>query len=248
VAVEVTLAPRRMFFLPISWAAIFAALAVGVALQMLFILGSLAFGIAVLQPAAPSEHLPLAATGWSVASMIISAFVAGIVATRASGLRRKSDGMLHGAVAWASMTLIYAVLASTVLGVVPSGVFGALRPLMQTYTGLESVQINDARSERLIEAQRSLEAAGLSAAQAEELVSEMAAASADAQTYRDPAARTQEAAVRAEHALGWLSAAVLLSLIAGVLGGLSGTAGQPRVNRRTDVSFAEARVVTRPVT
>ena len=178
--------------------------------------------------------------------MIIASLVSGFVATRASGLRRRGDGMLHGAVAWAAMTLIYAVLASTVLGTNTAGVFGALRPLMDHDASLTDRARNNERSaQRLAEAQASLEAAGLSAAQANELVGDMATISADAQMSAD--ARAQNAADRVGFAIGWLSAAVLFSLIAGVVGGLAGTAGQQRVNRRTDVSFAEARVLTRPM-
>lgn len=243
-AVELTLAPRRMFFLPISWAAIFAALAVGIALQMLFILAALAFGLTVIE-AGEGGGFPLTATAWSVGSMILCAVVAGYVAARASGLRRKSDGMLHGAVAWASMTLIYAVLASTVLSAATSGVFGALRPLLEQRTALESIEAQDARAQRLQDAQRSLEGAGLSASQAEQVIGDMARRSADADAYRAERTAAQHAAARAEHALSWLSAAVLLSLIGGVLGGLTGASGKPRVHRRTDLSYAEARIVAR---
>ena len=238
-AVEITMAPRRMFFQPISWAAIFAALAVGISVQMLLILAGLAFGVSVVEPVETTARtISLSATGWSTASMIVAAFIGGYVASRASGLRRKGDGALHGAVAWAASTLLYAVLASTVLGQASSGVFGAMRPLLMSAipAGQTPLQSEQARSEAI----RSLESAGLSTQQAVNVVDQISAAGGT-----QGQAKAEEASDRLGLAIGWLSAAVLLSLMAGVIGGLSGTVGQRRVHRRTDISYGEARVLSR---
>lgn len=243
-AVEITMAPRRMFFQPISWAAIFAALAVGIAVQMLLMLAGLALGVSVVEPVdASAREVSLSATGWSTASMIIAAFVGGYVASRASGLRRKGDGALHGAVAWAASTLLYAVLASTVLGQASAGVFGAMRPLLISAIPGQtaSTQSEQARAEAI----RSLESAGLSTQQAVNIVDQMSAATGSSQASSSAQINAEQAADRVGLAIGWLSAAVLLSLLAGVVGGLTGTAGQRRVNRRTDVSYGEARVLSR---
>ena len=243
-AVEITMAPRRMFFHPISWAAIFAALAVGIAVQMLLMFGGLALGVSVVEPVDVStRQVSLSASGWSTASMVIAAFIGGYVASRASGLRRKGDGALHGAVAWAASTLLYAVLASTVLGQASAGVFGAMRPLL--ISAIPSGQAASQNEQARAEAIRSLESAGLTTQQAVNIVNQMSAASGSAQAAPSAQATAEEIADRVGLAIGWLSAAVLLSLFAGVVGGLAGTAGQRRVNRRTDVSYGEARVLSR---
>ena len=245
-AVEITMAPRRMFFQPISWAAIFAALAVGIAVQMLLMLGGLALGVSVVEPVETTgREVSLSATGWSTASMIIAAFVGGYVASRASGLRRKGDGALHGAVAWAASTLLYAVLASTVLGQASSGVFGAMRPLLTSAIPSSGQAASQGSEQARAEAIRSLESAGLTTQQAVNIVDQVSAASGSAQASPQAQANAEQAADRVGMAIGWLSAAVLLSLLAGVIGGLTGTAGQRRVNRRTDISYGEARVLSR---
>ncbi|HKO88437.1 MAG TPA: hypothetical protein VJU83_07965 [Burkholderiales bacterium] len=246
-AVEISTAQRRMFFQPISWAAIFAALAVGIAVQMLLMLLGLAFGASVVEPVETSaREVSLSATTWSTGSMIIAAFIGGYVASRSSGLRRKGDGMLHGAVAWAATTLLYAVLASTVLGQATAGVFGALRPLVVSSlpaTG-EIAQSAQSGEQARAEVQRSLESAGLTSEQALNIVDQMAAVSGDPQASPESQARAEEAADRVGTATGWLSAAVLLSLLAGVLGGLVGTVAQRRVTTR-QADYGDGRVLSR---
>ena len=58
--------------------------------------------------------------------MLIAAFIGGYVAARASGLKRKSDGLLHGATAWAVTTLLFVMLAASAGGSMLGGVFGTM--------------------------------------------------------------------------------------------------------------------------
>jgi hypothetical protein len=57
--------------------------------------------------------------------MLAGALVGGYVAARASALRRIADGMLHGAVVWGAMTLIFAVIALTASSGLVGGLFSA---------------------------------------------------------------------------------------------------------------------------
>ena len=183
----------------------------------------------------------MTAASWSIGSLIVAAFIGGYVASRASGLRRKGDGMLHGVVAWAASTLLYAVLASTVLGQASSGVFGALRPLVGTTAA--SASASELSGEARSEAIRALESAGLNAEQAADIVNQMARSSGDPAILESSSA--DEAAARIGMATGWMSAAVLLSLVAGALGGLLGNAGQRRKDHVGKLSHGETRVLGR---
>jgi hypothetical protein len=239
-AVEINTAARRMFLQSISWPAIFAALAVGIAVQLFLVLVGLALGVSVMGANdASADQLTVGATAWSAVSMILAALIGGYVAARASGLRRKGDGMLHGAVAWGASTLLFAVLASTALGTLSAGVFSAMRPMLSSampdgtraMSADSSTQMRDAITQ-------ALRNAGLSDAQINNTADQIAAIRGDQSA--SPAARENaaDAAQNMGMATGWLSLALLLSLIAGVLGGLWGTAPQ----RRNDSSSVRVNV------
>jgi hypothetical protein len=63
---------------------------------------------------------------WAGICTLIAAFVAGYVAARASGLKRKSDGLLHGITAWAVATLLFVMLAAAAGGSLLGGIFGSM--------------------------------------------------------------------------------------------------------------------------
>jgi len=96
----------RPRFPAISWPAIFAALAVGIAVQLLLSLAGVALGVYAFDSADETETITLAAASWGAVSMLVSALVGGYVAGRCSGLRRTGDGVIHGLVSWAATTLL----------------------------------------------------------------------------------------------------------------------------------------------
>jgi hypothetical protein len=250
-AVEINTAARRMFFQSISWPAIFAALAVGIAVQLFLILVGFALGVSVVGSNETSaSQLTTGATAWSAVSMIIAALIGGYVAARCSGLRRKGDGMLHGAVAWGASTLLFAVLASTALGTMSAGLFGAMRPIFASAIpeSARTVIASNSTTPMRDTLTQALRRAGLSEDQINSTVDQVAAIGGDQSA--SPAAR-QQAAQTAEQmgmATGWLCLAVLLSLIAGVLGGLGGVAPQRRMNNaavRVDVGGVDPRIMSR---
>ncbi len=119
---------RRPLFPAIRWGAIWAGVAVGLSTQLLLALLGLASGLSMMnvtEGASPTGPLL-----WAGLSMLISAFIGGYVAARMSGLKRKADGILHGAVSWAVTTLLFATLATSVAGSLLSGVFNRVAPTM----------------------------------------------------------------------------------------------------------------------
>jgi hypothetical protein len=126
---------RRPLFPAIRWGAVLAGVAVGISVQLVLTLLGIASGLSAMNVAqgdSPSATGPLL---WAGLSMLISAFVGGYVAARMSGLKRKVDGVLHGAVSWAVTTLLFAVLATSVSGSMLSGIFGNVAPSMTRSTG-----------------------------------------------------------------------------------------------------------------
>ncbi len=121
---------RRPLFPAIRWGAVLAGVAVGLSTQLVLALLGIATGLSamnVTQGNVPNATGPLL---WAGLSMLISAFIGGYVAARMSGLKRKVDGILHGAVSWAVTTLLFAVLATSVTGSLLSGIFNTAAPTM----------------------------------------------------------------------------------------------------------------------
>lgn len=119
---------RRPLFPAIRWSSIIAGVAVGLSVQLVLTLLGVATGLAsvdVSQGQGVSATAPLI---WAGLSMLISAFIGGYVAARMSNLKRKADGILHGAVSWAVTTLLFATLATSVGGSLLSGIFSNVAP------------------------------------------------------------------------------------------------------------------------
>jgi hypothetical protein len=168
-AVEFAPAYERVRLSPISWAAVFASLAVGISVMLLLTLVGLAVGITVVDPAADSPRaITVGAAIWQTASMLIAALVGGYVAARLSGLRRTADGVLHGAVSWGATTLLYAVLALSALGVLTAGAFRMFTPLVERMASAPGPDLTDRA-----QAQRTLESIGLTRAQARMVVDQL---------------------------------------------------------------------------
>lgn len=126
---------RNPYFPAINWGAIFAGIVVGLATQLVLVLLGFATGLWAIDVGEPEGGIgpgaPLVAGAWQGVSMLIAAFVGGYVAARMSGLHRKSDGMLHGFVAWAVTTLLFAILATSAAGSFLGGVFDTGRAALE---------------------------------------------------------------------------------------------------------------------
>lgn len=132
---------RANRFPAIAWSAIIGGLVVGLATQMVLMLLGIAAGLTAVDisgAGAGVRNVPAWSAVWNGLSMLVAAFVGGYVAARMSGLRRKSDGILHGFVAWGATTLLYAILAFSAMGALFGGVFNTIGGMAST--GAQAVQ------------------------------------------------------------------------------------------------------------
>ncbi|HJV51053.1 MULTISPECIES: hypothetical protein [Oxalobacteraceae] len=119
---------RRPLFPAIRWGAVLAGVVVGVSVQLALSLLGIATGLTATE-LTEGEGMGVVPLIWAGVSMLISAFVGGYVAARMSGLKRRADGVLHGAVSWAVTTILFAVLATSIGGSLVSGVFNNMSQL-----------------------------------------------------------------------------------------------------------------------
>lgn len=118
---------RRPLFPAIRWGAILAGVVVGISVQLAFTLLGIASGLSVDESAEEGLGV-LQPLLWAGLSMLVASFVSGYIAARMSGLKRKADGVLHGAVAWAVTTILFAVFATAGGGGLMGSVLASLQP------------------------------------------------------------------------------------------------------------------------
>lgn len=217
----------------ISWPAIFAALAVGIAVQLLLSLAGVALGVYVFDSGDDTETITLAAASWGAVSMLVSGLVGGYVAGRCSGLRRTGDGVLHGLVSWAATTLLCTALATTALGSLTTGLFGLLNSGLDSSASQAAVGAAGDR-DRAVQALADL---GFSAEKARSVLDQMTSGT----DRRAPGDSSRDAADTVGSATLWLSATVSLSLLFGILGGMIGVRGSRRIIRSTSRDPVTAR-------
>ncbi len=116
---------RRPLFSSIRWSAVLAGVAVGISVQLVLTLLGIASGLS-LTSVQTGEAPGTGALVWAGISMLVSALIGAYVAGRMSGLKRKTDGMLHGVVSWAVTTLLFVVLATSAGGSLLSGLFSGV--------------------------------------------------------------------------------------------------------------------------
>jgi hypothetical protein len=121
----------------ISWGAVFGGLAAGMATFFLLALFGIAAGFTAIDPTAaePVGRVPTFAGIWTGFSMLLGAFVGAYVAARMSGMSRRSDGLLHGFVAWGVSTLFFVYLVTTGIGALLGGTFAVLGQGVQAAAG-----------------------------------------------------------------------------------------------------------------
>ncbi len=124
---------RRPLFTAIRWGAVLAGVAVGISVQLVLTLLGIASGLS-LTSVSTGEAPGMGAMIWAGLSMLIAALVGAYVAGRMSGLKRKTDGMLHGVVSWAVTTLLFVVLATSAGGSLLSGLFSSVSQGASTMT------------------------------------------------------------------------------------------------------------------
>lgn len=217
----------------LSWGAIVAGLAVGIATNLLLLLIGAATGLAMFDAGdagqASQTGVPMAVAIWNTISMVIAAFTGGYVAARTAGMRRVSDGILHGVVAWGATLLISVFILSTVAGTTLGALFNAVTPGER----MASSEIAGKLGNRQEAVTAMRERFGLSNEQASQLV-DQALVLSGRENQASPQAReaTENTLHNASIASGWLSAAILLSLLSAIGGGVLGARGTRRDVRR----------------
>lgn len=117
---------RRPLFSAVRWGAILAGVAAGISMQLLLTLLGLATGLTATDVNADNTGAAMGTMLWAGASMLIAAFIGGYVAARMSGLKRKSDGVLHGLVSWAVTMLLFLFIATSAGGALLGGLFSGV--------------------------------------------------------------------------------------------------------------------------
>ncbi len=128
---DLTSSIRRPLIPAIRWGAVFAGVAVGVSVQLALTLLGIASGLSS-SDVNQGDTAGMGPLVWAGLSMLIAAFIGGYVSARMTGLKRKVDGVLHGVVAWAVTTLLFATLATSAGGSMLSGVFNGLQTTTST--------------------------------------------------------------------------------------------------------------------
>ncbi len=247
---------RRPLLPAIRWSAILAGVAVGISIQMALTLLGIATGLSTTD-ISQGESVGTGPLLWAGFSMLVAAFIGGYVAARMSGLKRKSDGVLHGAVSWAVTTILFAVLATSVGGSLMSGVFTNMSQVARTAAGsngqspalgtMMQNQLGQMDAQSMQRFQQSIQAGQRDQA-IQELTTTMniepgrAASIVDqalilsgSPSSASPQARQQaNTAVQSAGMAAWLVfAAVALALALGIGGGVLGASGSRRVSWST---------------
>lgn len=108
----------------VSWGAIFGGAVVALVVQLALNLLGLAIGLGAIDPATetnPLSGLGLGAGIWLALSTVVALFIGGWAAGRLAGLPRRKDGLLHGVIAWAVVTLFTFYMVASGVGAVLGG-------------------------------------------------------------------------------------------------------------------------------
>jgi hypothetical protein len=242
---------RRPLFPQIRWGAVLAGVAVGISIQLALTLLGIATGLSTLNVAQGERPGGTAPLVWAAISMLISAFVGGYVTARMSGFKRKSDGVLHGAVSWAVTTLLFALLATSVTGSLLSGVFSSVTPaiartatqggspaisMLQQQLGVNIDRATLQRVQRDIQggqrddAVNTLSSAGVAPDKAATVVDQALIATGSPEQASQQGRNAADRAVGTAGKAAWgVFLAVALSLAVGIGGGVLGAAGSRRI-------------------
>lgn len=132
-------APQRR----ISWGAVFAGALLALITELALSLLGAGIGLSTVDPLQeqnPVNGLGTGAVVWYGISTLVALYVGGLVAGRLAGAPRRADGLLHGLLSWALVTLFTFYLLTTAVGSIISGVGGvAGRALTMAGSGIAAV-------------------------------------------------------------------------------------------------------------
>ncbi len=127
----------------ISWGAVFAGALLALITELALSLLGAGIGLSTIDPLQeqnPVNGLGTGAVIWYGLSTLVALYVGGLVAGRLAGAPRRADGLLHGLLSWALVTLFTFYLLTTAVGSIISGVGGvAGRALTAAGSGIAAV-------------------------------------------------------------------------------------------------------------
>ena len=113
-----------MFRSRVSWGAIFAGTAIGLALMLLLSLLGMAIGFSAINFGGENgafSGIPTGAAIWLALSQLIALGIGGFVAGRLAAIPKLTSSALHGTAVWALATLLLLYTATTAIGVLVGG-------------------------------------------------------------------------------------------------------------------------------
>ena len=242
---------RRLLFPAIRWGAVLAGVAVGISVQLVLTLLGIATGLTATD-VTRGETIGMGPLLWAGFSMLVAAFVGGYVAARMSGLKRKTDGVMHGAVSWAVTTLLFVMLATSIGGTLVRGVFSNMSQMVRASAAssggsplsalMRSQNINmDAATLRQFQqylqagqrdqAVQLMSRSGVDPSRAATIVDQALILTGSPEAASPQGREAAETAMRGAGAAAWVVFfAVALALAIGIGGGAMGAAGARRVS------------------
>jgi len=104
----------------ISWGAVIGGVVLALVVQLLLGMLGLGIGLSTVDPSTgdtPSaQAFGIGAGIWWIVSTLLALFIGGWVAAHLAGIPRRTEGILHGLLAWAVATLLTVYLIATGLG------------------------------------------------------------------------------------------------------------------------------------
>jgi len=219
--------PRR-----ISWGAVFAGVAIMLAIQIALALLGAGIGLGTMDPIArETPDAGTMGTGaaifWAL-SMLISVFFGGWVAGRLAGIPNNFDGFIHGLLAWSVGTLLTVYLLTSSVGSLIGGAFGMVGNVAKTATEAASNAKPDI--------------SGMAGAVSDKLKQsgiDLGRAKSEAQDPNNQQQAQQKAREAADQSAKVASRASLIAFAALVLGAAAGALGG-RSGRPRDTLAADA--------
>jgi len=201
----------------VSWGGVWGG--VLVALGVLLILAALgvAVGISAVDPAeAQASTLGTGAGIWAGVSLLIALFVGGMVATRIGAIFDRTTGFFEGALVWVVSVLLMVYLAGSGIGMVTGGAFKLIGGATQAITGAvaQNPDASQAAGQNMPQsAEQAKQQAGEMVDQAKQKAGEIAGQAQQ---------KAQEMKPQATKAAWFTFGALILSLIAAVVGAMVG--------------------------
>jgi hypothetical protein len=111
----------------LSWGAVLAGALVALIIELTLNLLGVAIGATSLNPrsgdgSASAQSVGTGAVVWIALSTIVALLVGGWIAARFAGIPDRLDGLLHGLIVWALVTLVSMLLLTSTIGRILSGV------------------------------------------------------------------------------------------------------------------------------